>query len=88
VILLVGAAPGSLAESEVPEEGSEANILVTFRIGRLEDGKRIEVKAYELVVADGSRGSSLLSGARIPFPAAEGGMQAFVYQNIGFTTKD
>ena len=86
VALLLIAAPASRAQAEEAAEEGRANIMVTFRIGKLEDGKRVQVKSYDLVVADGMHGSRLLSGARMPFPAGEGEMQAFVYQNIGFVT--
>jgi len=86
--LLLAAAPASRAQAEPAAEEGMANIMVTFRIGKLEDGKRVEIKSYDLVVADGMHGSRLLSGARMPFPAVEGEgeMQTFVYQNIGFVT--
>jgi hypothetical protein len=88
VAALLIAAPVSQAQAEAAAEEGRANIMVTFRIGKLEDGKRVQVKSYDLVVADGTHGSRLLSGARMPFPTAEGEgeMQAFVYQNIGFVT--
>jgi len=88
VALLLISAPVSRAQAEEAAEEGRANIMVTFRIGKLEDGKRVQVKSYDLVVADGVQGSRLLSGARMPFPAGEGEgeIQAFVYQNIGFVT--
>jgi hypothetical protein len=88
VAALLAAAPAIRAETEEKASGARPNIMVTFRIGKLEEGKRIQVKAYDLVAADGMRGSTLLSGARMPFPTSEGEgeMQAYVYHNVGFTT--
>jgi hypothetical protein len=82
------AAPAIRAQAAEEAAGTTPNIMVTFRMGKLEDGKRIQVKAYDLVVAGGMRGSRLLSGERVPIPTSEGEdeRQAYVYQNIGFTT--
>jgi len=88
--LLTG--PATLAQSGEAElaleTGDAINVLVTFRIGKLDGEKRVPVKSYDLVVTSGSSGSSLLSGARVPFPSAgsdEDG-RSFVYQNVGFST--
>jgi hypothetical protein len=88
VATVVVTTPVSRAQAEQSAGESKANILLTFRISRFVEGKREQVKAYELVVADGLRASRLLSGARVPFPAAEGegDMKPFVYHNVGFTT--
>jgi hypothetical protein len=85
---LLISAPLSRAQAEGEAAASKANILLTFRISRLADGKVEKVKTYELMVADGQQGSRLLSGSRMPFPAAEGegNVQQFVYHNVGFTT--
>jgi hypothetical protein len=85
---LLTAGPVVPAQEEDAAGDGRKNIMLTFRIGKFEDGKMEQVKAYELVVADGTRGSSLLSGARVPFPAAEGEgeIQPFVYHNVGFST--
>lgn len=75
------------------QAGSKTNVLLTFRMGTIEGGKRTTVKSYTLIVAEGNQGSKLLAGERVPFPAwtagdgSDGeGTQAFVYQNIGFST--
>lgn len=85
-VLLVSLAvsPFAVAQEEAaePEESSTANVLLVVRIGKLENGQRIPVKEYNLIVADGTPGSNLLSGQRVPFPGDEG----HVYQNIGFST--
>ena len=67
---------------------SKTNVLLTFRMGTLEHGQQNIKKSYQLVVAEGTLGSKLLSGERIPFPASSAdGDQTFVYQNIGFSTE-
>ena len=90
VMLLVTAAPFAIAQGESAPQASKFNVMVTVRIGRLEGGKRVPVKSYSLVVADGTVGSKLLSGKRVPFPAAgdgsDGGARV-VYQNIGFVSE-
>jgi hypothetical protein len=64
------------------------NVLMTFRMGTLDGNTKTVVKTYSLIVAEGSTGSKLLSGERVPFPAAGDGEagSAIVYQNIGFST--
>ena len=74
----------------------QTNVRVTIRLGRIEQGKRTVLKSYELLVAAGSAGTKLLSGARVPIPTASSdaaekgtggeGSTHFVYQNIGFST--
>ena len=96
LLTLVLAAP-LMAQTEPLEAstkaGSKTNVLLTFRMGPIEGGQRTIAKSYSLIVAEGNVGSKLLSGERIPFPArtADGsdgeGTQAFVYQNIGFSTE-
>jgi len=65
------------------------NVLMTFRMGTLDGETKTVVKTYSLIVAEGSMGSKLLSGKRVPFPTAGEGDAgpAFVYQNIGFSTE-
>ena len=87
-------APAVMAEDA---EGSNANVLITVRMGTLDGEKRTPVKSYDLIVADGSPGSSLLSGERVPFPTSKGSMAdtladegdgpAFAYRNIGFSSE-
>lgn len=62
----------------------QANVKVTFRLGKLEQGKRTVVKTYDLVVAAESSGSKLLSGSRIAMPT---GGTDIVDQNIGFSAE-
>ena len=64
----------------------EGNVKVTFRMGTLEDGKRVPTKTYNLIVSSGTSGSKLLSGSRVPFPTSTDG-DGIVYQNVGFTTE-
>jgi len=93
----------SVAWAQTPEaatvgqEGSNENVLVTFRIGTIERGEHVPIKSYQLVVAAGTVGSRLLAGERVPFPTAarepsgggddKGTMQTFVYQNVGFSSQ-
>jgi len=80
--------------SQTPSAAAgKTNVLITFRMGTLDGGEKTVVKSYSLIVAEGSLGSKLLSGQRVPFPATAAGSEegevgrAFVYQNIGFSTE-
>ena len=66
--------------------GYDNDVKVTFRMGTLEDGKRVPTKTYNLIVSSGTSGSKLLSGSRVPFPTSTDG-DGIVYQNVGFTTE-
>lgn len=99
--LLVAIAPWTAVAAEETRAPAAAepqvNVRVTIRLGKLEQGKRHLLKRYDLVVAAGTVGSKLLSGARVPIPTASGdavgkgaegeGSTRFVYQNIGFSTE-
>ncbi len=97
VVLLapVLSAPAGAQEAKAGSGAEpQINVRVTIRLGRMEQGKRTVLKTYDLVVAAGTAGSKLLSGARVPIPTAsnEGekglpgeGATRFVYQNIGFS---
>lgn len=92
--LLLTIAPIVSAQAEPPaaeSHMSKSNVLVTVRIGKVENGKRETIKSYDLVVADGTNGSKLLSGQRVPFPTgvgeSSGDEPGFVYRNIGFVTE-
>jgi hypothetical protein len=91
LVLAALSLPGPVADPGDPEEGATAshNVLLTVRLGKLVDGKRSDVKTYDLVVVSGGMGSKLLSGARVPFPTGTTGEDgpAIAYQNIGFTTE-
>jgi hypothetical protein len=69
------------------------NVLLTFRLGPLEDGVRTNIKTYKLVVSGGGSGSRLLTGARVPLPTTRRPNDdttddiTFVYQNIGFSAE-
>ncbi len=93
----VASAPARAEEAKA-SAGTEpqVNVKVTVRLGRMEQGKRNVLKSYDLVVASGSTGSKLLSGARVPIPTASepgdkgpggDGSTRFVYQNIGFSAE-
>lgn len=77
--------------AEASQEGVSENVLVTVRMGTLDDGKRETLKTYTLIVATGTVGSKLLAGERVPFPSARPdageGAAGIVYQNIGFVTE-
>jgi hypothetical protein len=98
VTLVLLASGAAILAAEAPAAGqidSKQNVRITVRLGALEDGNRVPVKTYTLVVASGSVGSKLLAGERVPFPASiqEGGsagshdVKSFVYQNVGFVTE-
>ena len=94
LIVPAGSALADQPESSEADSSPAANVLLSVRLGRLEAGKRTEVKSYDLVVVSGGPGSKLLSGARVPFPATaedadDDGLDeiTYVYQNIGFTTE-
>jgi hypothetical protein len=94
VLLVILVAAPLAAQTDPPpapfQDANKANVKITIRAGKIEGSQRIPVKSYDLIVADGTSGSKLLSGQRVPFPTAskpsaeEAGDQAFVYQNVGF----
>jgi hypothetical protein len=78
------------ADSQEVHQGAAAkNVKLTVRLGKLVDGKRADMKSYDLVLVSGGIGSKLLSGARVPLPTSggDGSSQGFEYRNIGFTTE-
>jgi len=81
---LILLAPTAVHSADAPEAHGRTNVELIFKMGRIEDGKKVEYKSYRLVVADGE-GSKLLAGQRVPFPGADGAPT--VYQNIGFVTE-
>ena len=92
-VLLV-LAPMVAAQTDSQNLGSKTNILITVRMGTIENGKKIPTKSYSLIVASGTMGSKLLAGQRVPFPATAGeaaaeadGARRIVYQNVGFVTE-
>lgn len=94
---LLAGTPAAAQESEpgiVPLMENQVNVLLTVRVGKLEEGRRVPMKTYTLVVAEASSGSKLLSGSRVPIPTAsrEGAgedteLTSFVYQNVGFSVE-
>ncbi len=94
-LLLAGHALAQSDEAAGTAAGPAENVLLTVRLGRLEEGKRVDVSSYQLVVVSGGPPSKFLSGARVPIPTGteddddEQGAEltAYVYQNIGFTTQ-
>ena len=98
IVLAFLVAPSAASAERAAEEAANpeasappVNVLLTFRLGRLENGVRKDVKSYDLVVVSGGSGSKLLSGARVPFLTSgrsdSGDPPSFVYQNIGFSTE-
>jgi hypothetical protein len=100
VVLLAVLLPAATVATAQPEaeRGSHTNVLITVRMGKLEGDLRVPMKSYTLVVADGTPGSKLLSGERIPFPTSKGTLAdkldpdaeataSFAYRNIGFVTE-
>ena len=95
VALILVASPVPSWAQGTPASGAaaepRANVKVTIRLGRLENGQRRPTKSYDLVVAPDTAGSKLLAGARVPLPVgedrAEGDGAKFVYQNIGFSAE-
>jgi hypothetical protein len=87
-LVVSGSVAADSGDSDKGETASH-NVMLTVRLGKLVDGKRTDVKSYDLVVVSGGMSSRLLSGARVPFPAAsaEGDGPGIAYQNIGFTTE-
>jgi hypothetical protein len=91
--------PPAAAADDAPAAGlPPANILLKIRIGRLEAGKRVPVRSYDLLVTSGGSTAHLLSGARVPFPTVsrdadapgateEKHMTTFTYQNVGFSAE-
>jgi hypothetical protein len=88
--------PAGAEEAKAPSPAEpQTDVRVTIRLGRVEQGKRNVLKSYDLVVAAGTVGSKLMSGARVPIPTAGSdaadkgtggdGSTRFVYQNIGFS---
>jgi hypothetical protein len=77
------AAPAVQAE-DAPAPEARVNVELIFKMGRIENGQKVQLKSYRLIVAEGVEGSRLLAGHRAPFPGADGG--PVVYQNIGFAT--
>ena len=91
-VLLALSGVAAQSKPAAAEAGAETaqNVKLTVRLGQLADGKRADVKSYDVVLISGGAGTRLLSGARVPLPGArteDGGSGAIVYQNIGFTTE-
>ena len=87
VMLVAAAVPVHAQEAPRSAVQPQPNVRVTIRLGRVEKGQRRVVKTYHLVVGPETKGSTLLSGARVPLPVGGDAADkaAFVYQNIGFS---
>ena len=92
VLLLVSVAPAAAEEVVSPAgQGAGRNILLTIKLGQIVDGAPKMVKEYQVVLAENTEGSRLLSGARVPLQTETHGQDddqvasSFTYQNIGFT---
>lgn len=91
LLLVLALAMPAIGQDSDSSQDDPANVLMTFRMGAMESGVRKIKKTYRLVVAEGTPGSSLLAGERVPFPNAstnsEGEVvETTVYQNVGFST--
>jgi len=75
------------------EVTADNNVLLTFRLGPLEDGVRKDIRTYKLVARTGGTGSRLLTGSRVPLQSSRrpndetADAITYVYQNIGFSTE-
>jgi type II secretory pathway component GspD/PulD (secretin) len=96
--LLLHAPSAGAADNPTPSASPAGNVLLKFRIGRLEAGRRVPVRSYDLLVANDGSMARLLSGARVPIPttsresdapgaAEERKLTTYTYQNVGFSAE-
>ena len=79
----------------VADEPAAPNVLVTFEVGEVRDGRDAPLKTYEMIVAADGHRVAMSTGARIPIPttqfkvAEDGSVPApvtsFTYQQVGFS---
>lgn len=90
VLVLALSAP---ALAPLAGAGEPPNILVSFTVGRLDDGAKVPEKSYEMLIVAGDR-AEMMTGARVPIPttsfqARDGGeavpMTSYTYQRVGFS---
>ena len=89
-LVLVPVAPlAAQDDAAAARPGTGRNILLTIQLGTIVGSDRQTVKEYQLVLAENTRGSRLLSGARVPLQTEVGddddAIASYTYQNIGFT---
>jgi len=81
---------------EVP--GPSTNILITFNVGSVENGKDVVLKTYEMVVNANGKPVEMSTGARVPiattsFRVSDDGTRvatpitSYTYQHVGFSAK-
>lgn len=91
LFLLAPVAPVAAQDAaQAAPPDSARNVLLTIKLGSIVGDDRQTVKEYQLVLAENTRGSRLLSGARVPLQTEVGDDDAdvvtsYTYQNIGFT---
>ena len=78
--------------------GPDTNVLITFNVGNVEDGKDVVLKTYEMVVNANGEPVEMATGARIPIPTTTFNtsntigtnivpITSYTYQQIGFSAK-
>ena len=85
LMLLVFAAPLSAQANDTGLVEGKTNVQLIFKMGKIENGQKSQIKSYRLIVAEGPVGSKLMAGQRVPFPGD--GAEGIVYQNVGFATE-
>ncbi len=78
------------------EPGPDTNVLITFDVGSVEDGKEVVLKTYEMVVNANGQSVEMSTGARVPIPTTSfkvsndgttvaAPVTSYTYQQIGFS---
>ncbi len=81
---------------EVPDP--DTNVLVTFAVGNMENGKEVVLKTYEMLATANGEPVEMSTGARIPIPTTSfkvseatgkvaSPITSYTYQQIGFTAR-
>jgi len=80
------------------EPGLDTNVLVTFNVGSVDNGKDVVLKTYEMVLSANGEPIEMSTGARVPIPTTSfkvsddgtrvaAPVTSYTYQQIGFTAK-
>ena len=75
LLALVFAAPLPAQADDTSMVEGKINVQLIFKMGKIENGQKSQVKSYRLIVAEGPVGSKLLAGQRVPFPGSDGGQE-------------
>ena len=78
------------------EPGPDTNVLITFNVGSVEDGKEVVLKTYEMVLNANGQPVEMSTGARVPIPTTSfkvsddgtrvaAPVTSYTYQQIGFS---